>query len=210
VSARALLLAALLGAGLGACATVTPTVPLSSSWPSEPADYDAVTVAWTREGSMRAGYDEILRLSATFTAPAWRAAHVDRRIVNEKLPPASRPKLIEEHRKIWDDHYEVILLVTTWDRRENDLARGARSVWKLALIDDQGTEIEPSEIRRDKRPPNVIRAEFPKLEPFGTAYIARFPRRVDLLHPGAKRFSLRMSSPRGAVLLTWEAPRSGE
>jgi hypothetical protein len=194
----------LLAALLGACATPVQKVPLTATWPANGGDYDQVTAAWTRDGSLRSGYDEILRVSATFESPAWRAAHVDRRIEKEKLLPSSRPKLIEAEQKIWDDHYEVVLLVTTWDRRENDLARGARSVWKLALIDDQGTEIEPSEIVRDKRPPNVIRAEFPKLEPFGTAYIARFPRRVDLLRPGAREFSLRVSSPRGAVLLFWQ------
>src|SRR5207249_3490286 len=97
------------------------------------------------------------------------------------------------------DPFEVELLVTTWDRKENDLDRGKRSVWHVVLLDEQGKEIEPLEIVRDKRPTFTLRAEFPAYGDFATAYVAKFPRASGVLGPSVKRVRLRMSSERGAV-----------
>ena len=97
-------------------------------------------------------------------------------------------------------------MVTTWDRRENDLDRGAKSVWRVRLLDEQGKEIEPLEIVKDKRPPFIVRAEFPALGDFATAYVARFPRTRPILGPDVRQVRLRFSSTRGGIGLTWLAP----
>jgi hypothetical protein len=65
------------------------------------------------------------------------------------------------------------------------------------MLDDNGTEIEPLEIVRDKRPVLVVRSEFPSMGDFAFAYIAKFPRR------DPKAIRLRMSSERGGVELSW-------
>ena len=65
--------------------------------------------------------------------------------------------------------YEIELMVTTWDRRENDLDRGKKSVWRVVLVDEQGNEIEPLEIVKDKRPSFTVRADFPAFGDFATA-----------------------------------------
>ena len=99
--------------------------------------------------------------------------------------------------------YELEIMVTTWDRRENDLDRGKKSVWRVVLIDEDGQEIEPLEIVRTSGPPFVVRAEFPALGDFATPYIARFPRTRPILGPVAKHVRLRMSSKRGGLELDW-------
>ena len=103
--------------------------------------------------------------------------------------------------------YEVELLVTTWDRRENDLDRGKKSIWRVVLVDDQDNEIEPLEIVKDKRPSFTLRADYPAFGDFATAYVARFPRDKVVLGPDVKRIRLRMSSVRGGVELEWKAPQ---
>jgi hypothetical protein len=102
--------------------------------------------------------------------------------------------------------YELELLVTTWDRRENDLDRGKKSVWHVVLLDEAGKEIEPIEIVKDKRSAYQLREEFPALGDFATAYIARFPRTQPVLGPNIHAIKLRMSSERGGVELVWAAP----
>jgi hypothetical protein len=97
-------------------------------------------------------------------------------------------------------------MVATWDRRENDLDRGKKSVWRIVLIDESGREIEPLEIVRDRRPAFVVRAEFPALGEFATPYIARFPRTTPLFGPNARQVRLRMSSTRGGLEIAWNAP----
>jgi hypothetical protein len=92
----------------------------------------------------------------------------------------------------------------TWDRRENDLDRGERSVWRVVLVDSEGHEHAATEIRRDKRPDQVIRAEFPAFDDFSRAYIARFPKDAVILGPGVAHVGLRLSSTRGAIDLSWQ------
>jgi hypothetical protein len=168
-------------------------------------DYDATTQAWTARSELQDQYQEILELKAVFKSPQWRAAHASRDAYFRKLTGPARDARMAQARAEMAGPYEVELLVTTWDRRENDLDRGKKSVWRVVLVDEEGNEIEPIEIVKDKRPANTVRADFPSFGDFATAYIARFPRDKQLLGDNVKRLRLRMSSGRGGVELTWTA-----
>jgi hypothetical protein len=196
---KRLAIAMVLAAG---CGGAEPVV-LTDQWPAQSREYRDVTLTWTRHAELSAGYQEALVVDATFKSPEWRAAYVARVAELGRMNDAQRAELVAQQQKEAADHYEIELLVTTWDRRENDLHRGARSVWKVVLFDDAGTAIEPSIIERDRRPENVLRAEYPALGDFSQAYIARFPRRVELMKPGSKGFALRIWGPRGAVEMSW-------
>ena len=150
---------------------------------------------------------EVLDLSATLKSPEWREAHALRDADFRNLVGDARDARVAQAQAEAGGPYEVELLVTTWDRRENDLERGKRSVWRVVMVDGTGHEIEPpSKIVRDKRPLFVVRAEFPGFGDFATAYIARFPRTTPLLGPSVRLVRLRMSSERGGVEVVVEAP----
>lgn len=202
----ALVLSLALGVAPSACSGGPKPVRLTTDWPAQTGDYDDVTNAWTRSTSMRAQYQEILELSAVLKSPEWRAAHASRDADHRKLSGAARDQRMAQARAEAEGPWEVTLLVTTWDRRENDLDRGKRSVWRIALVDDAGTEIEPIEIIKDRRPAFTVRADYPAFGDFATAYTARFPRTANVLGPGVKRVRLRMSSPRGGVEVEWTSP----
>ena len=190
--------------GLAAC-TPTPTpVVLSETWPQSPGKYRQVHSEWTRRAVLRQVDQEILEVYATFKSPAWRAAYIAHAGKTRKLPEAEQKALREDHGNVASEFHEIHLLVTTWDRSENDLQKGTESVWRLALRDDQGGEVEPESITRDKRPHFIIQAEYPDMGDFATAYIVRFPRTIDVLRQGAKQFSLVMASSRGAVEMVWQ------
>ena len=192
--------------GLAACGSAPPAVSLSEQWPARPGDYEDVTTAWTREGVLRGQYQQVLDLVATFKSPEWRAAHAERDADHRKLGDAERAQLVAQAKADMAGPYEIELMVTTWDRRENDLDRGKKSVWHVVLVDDQGHEIEPIEIVRDKRPAFTVRAEFPALGDFAVPYVARFARTTPVLGPNVHAVRLRMSSERGGVELSWNAP----
>jgi hypothetical protein len=199
--------AALFALVLAACAATPGPVRLTDEWPARPAsDYDAVTFNWTRTGVLRGQYQEVLDLAATFKSADWRAAHAARDADHRNLIGQARDQRLAQAQADWAGPYEIEMMVTTWDRRENDLDRGKKSVWRVVLIDDAGHEIEPLEIVKDKRPTFTIRAEFPALGDFATAYVARFPRTPPLMGPGVKAIRLRMSSERGGVEVAWAAP----
>lgn len=199
----------LLAVLFAACAAKPGPVRLTEQWPAQPpSDYDAVTFNWTRTAVLRGQYQEVLDLAATFKSPEWRAAHAARDADHRALTGEARAQRLAQAQAEMAGPYEIELMVTTWDRRENDLDRGAKSVWHVVLVDDAGHEIEPIEIVKDKRPTFTIRSEFPALGDFATAYIARFPRTPPVLGPSVRAVRLRMSSERGGVEIAWAAPPS--
>lgn len=214
VARAARLVAALaLAAGAFGCAPATPPIQLSAAWPARAGEYRAMTRAWTRHATERAeggasgpAFEQTLDVHATFKSPEWRAAHVRFRADRLDLPPSEVAALTEREKKEDADHYEVMLLVATYDPRINELQKGARSIWRVALVDDRGAEVVASEIKRDRRPRSEIAAEYPHLGDFHEPYVARFPRSVDLLRPGARRFSLKVTSSQVGVTMTWDAP----
>jgi hypothetical protein len=201
---RAVLLVVL---GLAAaCGSTPPPVKLVEEWPANPPSYADATDAWTRRSSLRGQYQEVLELAATFKSAEWRAARAIRDADYRNLTGEQRQAFIEQARADAAGPYEVELMVTTWDRRENDLDRGKRSVWGVVLIDEHGTQVEPLEIVKDKRPAFTVRADFPALGDFATAYIARFPRTTPLLGPNVHKLRLRFFGVRGSVEVEWDAP----
>jgi hypothetical protein len=188
-----------------ACGARQPVVRLTEDWPATVRDYDDVVADWTRKVQLHAAYQEVCELVATFKSAEWRAAHAAYEADNRGLTGDARAKHIAEARAEVAGPYELEVMVTTWDRRENDLDRGKKSVWRVVLIDEHGQEIEPLEIIKDRRPSFVVRAEFPGLGEFATPYIARFPRTTPLLGPTARQLRLRMSSTRGGLEVTWNA-----
>lgn len=191
-----------------ACGSAPPAVPLTEQWPAHASkDYDTVTYDWTRTAVMRGQYQEVLDLVATFKSPEWRAAHAARDADHRGLTGEAREQRMAQAQAEMAGPYEIELMVTTWDRRENDLDHGKRSVWRVVLVDEQGHEIEPLEIVKDKRPTFTVRAEFPALGDFATPYIARFPRTARVLGPSVHTVKLRISGERGGVEVAWNAPQ---
>jgi hypothetical protein len=193
---------------LAACRPEAPRRPLSAAWPatSDANDYQDITAAWTRKSVLRGQYQEVLELAATLKSPEWRGVHAARDADHRGLSGAAREQRMAQARAEAAGPYEFEVMLTTWDRRENDLHRGSRSSWRVVVLDPTGAEITPLEIIRDRRPPFVIRTEFPVFGDFAEAYIVRFPREANLLGPASKQVRLRLSGQRGGVEVEWSAP----
>jgi hypothetical protein len=202
---RRTIAAAIAGVWLAGCATTQPVVKLTEDWPTARRSYDDVVGDWTRKVQLRGDYQEVCELVATFKSAEWRAAYTERDAEIRRLNPAARDQQLAQSRAELAGPYELEVMLTTWDRRENDLDRGKKSVWRVVLVDEAGAEIEPLEIVKDRRPTFVVRAEFPALGEFAQPYVARFPHTTPLFGPTAKQVRLRMSSTRGGVELAWQA-----
>lgn len=190
---------------LTACAAAPPPVRLTEDWPTAIRGYDTVVRDWTRKAELHANYQEVCELFATLKSAEWRAAHATHSAEIRGLAGPAREQHLAQSRADMAGPYELEMMVTTWDRRENDLDRGKKSVWRVVLIDESGQEIEPLEIVKDRRPAHVVRAEFPMLGEFATPYIARFPRTAAIFGPSARQVRLRMSSARGGLEVIWKA-----
>jgi len=188
------------------CGAAYPPVRLTEDWPATIGDYGSVVQIWTRRAELRADYQEVCELVATLKSPEWRASHALHDAKIRGLTGDVREQYLAHARAEVAGPFEIEVMATTWDRRENDLDRGKKSVWRVVLITEDGQEIEPLEIVKDRRPAFVVRAEFPALGEFATPYIARFPRTAAIFGPTAKQVRLRMSSPRGGLEVVWRAP----
>jgi hypothetical protein len=193
---------------LAACGPKNPPVPLTDQCPAQASgDYDDVTEKWTREGGFRKEYEDSAKVHATFRSPDWRVAHAIREAELRQLTGNSRNALIQQACADMAGNYEIEVMLTTWDRRENCLDRTpARCGWTVALIDDQGVEHQPLEIVKDRRPTKLVRAEYPALGEFATPYIARFkrdPEKAPILGPNVRKVRLVMSNPRGTMQVSW-------
>jgi len=164
--------------------------------------YQRVTREWTRKTELSGSYQQVLSLAAVYKSPEWRLAHATKEADDRGLTGAARDQYLAQARADAAGPIEIELLVTTWDRRENNLDRGKKSNWRVRLLDPGGAEIEPMEVVRDKRPLNILRSEFPAMGDFATAYVARFPRPTQ---PHDLR--LRLSSERGGVEVAWAQAR---
>jgi hypothetical protein len=196
---------AIIALAAAACGSTQPVVRLTEDWPATPREYDEVVAEWTRRADLRADYQEVCEITATLKSPEWRAAHAIADAEHRGLVGDARAQHVNQARADAAGPYELEVMVTTWDRRENDIDRGKKSVWRVVLIDEAGHEIEPLEIIKDRRPTFVVRAEFPALGEFATPYVVRFPRTSPIFSPTAKQIRLRMSSPRGGLEVIWSA-----
>ncbi len=191
--------------GFAGCAT-TPKVMLTNEWPADPGSYDSVTRDWTRNAYLSAAYQQVLNVDATLLSPQWRAARAARDAQLRGLGPAAREELFTKAKQDAAGNWEIVVVMTTWDRSENDLHRGKRATWKAALLDEQGNEIAPVEVERDRRPMYMIQADFPHYGDFAQAYFVRFPKEQPVLGPSVRQVRLRLASVRGSVEVSWTAP----
>ena len=165
-----------------------------------PNEYERVTKTWTRKGEMRQRYQEALTVAVTFKSLPWREAFARKTAEDRGLEGPALDAQVAQAKADDAGPLEFEMIVVTWDRRENDLDRGKKSVGRIRLLDDAGMEVEPLEILKDKRPDYIIDAEFPEMKNFAVAYVVRFPR-DKIANPANLR--MHMSSPRGGVRLVW-------
>ena len=186
------------------------------AWPRKADDFHDVNQKWTRHGRETSGLGGKQR-------PPTRADH--RRLCRHSSRPSGGPpgsthqtekhhlsraavrELTAEMRARTASHYEVALLVATYDRRSNDLQKGKRFSLAVALVDEAGTEIRRQ--RDQARPPAgvEIAAEYPAHGRLPRAATWPFPRSVELLGPEARRFLLKVTSEQGGVVLEWSEPK---
>ncbi len=160
--------------------------------------YQRTTNEVTRQRTLDGGYQQVLQLAAIYKSPTWRSAHAEKDATSRGLTGDARTQRIAQAQAEAQGPLEFELLVTTWDRRENDLDR-KKSVWRVRMLDDAGAELEPLELVRDKRPMLTLRSEYPAMGDFATAYVVRFKRPTTAL----AQLRLRMSSERGGVEVSW-------
>lgn len=186
------------------CTSTAKPVRFSEAWPTELKAYDQATDAWTRRALIRASAkdygSQLLEVYATFLSTQWRAAFVQRQSELQHLSEASREKLKAGQQQEAAQSHQLKLLISTYHPEHNELHREA-SIWRVVLVDESGAETEAKSIEKDRRPRQLIAAEFSKFDDFAEAYLVTFPKTKIL---DGQKFSLRISSSLGAAEMLWQ------
>lgn len=132
------------------------------------AEYEASLKRWTRRAELYEALDARVFFAGTLLTPSFRAA-LDARDAALGLEPAPllAPKAGEGIAPT------VLLGVYVHDGRIDGFS-GDRSIWQLTLSTPRGA-LRPEKIRRISRPDHWLRASFPYLDRFWSAYLVTFP-----------------------------------
>ncbi len=192
---------------LCACATAPASVKLGAAWPEKPLDYAAAHARWTRHAQDSADMVQVIDASATLAAPEWRAAYAAERARRTDLPSGDADALVAAERADAETTWEIELVVATAKPAWNDFHKTAKTMWRVALVGDDGREVLPESVREDKRPRAVLEQYFPDMTPFHHAYVLRFPRNAadgrPLVAGDASRLVLKIGSALVKIEMSW-------
>jgi hypothetical protein len=202
---RSLLLVVALVAG---CATVVHSVRPTAPWPDEPPPYAEAYKRWTRSGVVWKRMSRVIDVHATLASFEYRAAYLAELARRVGMSEGEHARLAvlsrDEATKVWQVTLQFAVGDIDWD----DLTRDDRSMWRIALVGDEGREVLPVSIKQDRRPRAELEAWYPDLGHFHAVYLVTFPAQAPdgrpLVGPDAKRIALRIGSSLARVELVWE------
>ncbi len=202
MTSRVLLLLAVAGCG-GAPVRVSLAPPAVA--PGAGSYVDELK-KWTRAGHVLADFDEALSVNATFRAPEFRAAYTEKWVKTFRIGAADAArtfdKLMSDGADTWEFHIES--QAHRWEL--NDFS-SKKSIWRVALVDEQGREVTPKEVKVTTNRREVEMEFYPYATIFSRGWLIRFPKTLadgtPLVGPDTKMLTLRFAGPMGGIDLVW-------
>jgi hypothetical protein len=204
-----------IGVTIAMLACTTPKIQLGEG-PREyvASDYEGVLDKWTRSAQLTkvTVMDNVLTATATYESWDFRWAYVVRYAEDYRLTVDQRQTLLESSLAKTREVHQFYLTLYAQRYEWNDL-KVTEPAWILRLIDDEGTETAPTEIKEIKKPGAIELTYFPYTTPWRSAYRISFPRVGDhgraTISPSARWFGIRFAGAQGNDELIWEvAPES--
>ena len=193
----------------------TPKVQLSEG-PREyvGSDYEAVLDRWTRSAQLTQVQvmDNVLTATATYESWDFRWAYVVRYAEDYRLTVSQRRVLLERALSQTREVHQFYLALYAQHYEWNDL-KMEDPAWIVRLIDDEGTETAPSEIKAIRKPGAIEVTYFPYTNPWRSSYRISFPKVGSHGRPtiarNARWFGLRFAGAQGNEELIWEVGPEG-
>jgi hypothetical protein len=168
-------------------------------------DYDGIRNSWTRSARIIKQLDTTLRVHATLFSPEFSAAYHARQSQMFRLSAEKKRELGRALEDQWAKAFVFFVAAATIDSGWNDFDH-KKSVWRIALVNDRGDQVDAAEIREEKRNA-TMEALFPYVGHFHRTYKLTFPKvRPDgqpLVRGDTRSLALRFAGPLGQAELTW-------
>jgi hypothetical protein len=151
--------------------------------------------------------DNVLTVTATYESWDFRWAYVVRYAEDYRLTVDQRSALLERSLNESRSDHEFYVALYAQRPKWNDL-NDEEPAWIVRLIDDEGTETAPSEIKAIRRPGAIQLTYFPYTSPWRSAFRISFPKvgadGRPTISRAARWFGLRFAGAQGNDQLTWE------
>ena len=188
------------------CGGGTPRVSLA---PPDKAprhqDYDGIRNTWTRNARIIKQLDTTLRVHATLFSPEFSAAYLARRTHMFWLSAETERELSRTLQEPGSKASVFFVAAAPIDSDWNDFDH-KRSVWRIALVNDHGDQVDAAEIREENRDA-ILEELFPYFGHFHRAYRLSFPKVLPdgqpLVRGDTRSLALRFAGPLGQAELTW-------
>lgn len=192
----------------------TPKVNLSTGTREYVAtDYEQVLRNWTRSEDLIkvSDLDDVLTVTATYESWDFRWAYVVRYAEDYRLTVDQRQALLERSLAETRKAHQFYVALYAQKHKWNDLTADDPA-WIVRLIDDEGTETAPTEIKAIKKPGAIELTYFPYTTPWRSAFRISFPIvRADgrpTISPAARWFGMRFAGAQGNSALIWEIDKN--
>jgi hypothetical protein len=193
----------------------TPKVDLAEG-PREyvATDYEQVLRSWTRSEDLIkvSDLDDVLTVTATYESWDFRWAYVVRYAEDYRLTVDQRQSLLQTSLADTRKAHQFYVALYAQKHKWNDLTADDPA-WIVRLVDDEGTETAPTEIKAIKKPGAMELTYFPYTTPWRSAFRITFPIvRADgrpTISPAARWFGVRFAGAQGNNALIWEIGHSG-
>lgn len=178
------------------------------------SDYEAVLDRWTRSAQLTQVQvmDNVLTATATYESWDFRWAYVVRYAEDYRLTVNQRQVLLERALSQTREVHQFYLALYAQHYEWNDL-KAEDPAWIVRLIDDEGTETAPSEIKAIRKPGAIEFTYFPYTNPWRSSYRISFPKIGSHGRPtiasNARWFGLRFAGAQGNEELIWEVGPEG-
>ena len=198
------LLVALMLAGCGGAPVRLSLEPPATAPPAR--DYVDELKKWTRAGHLRDDFDEALSVRATFRSPEFRAAYAEKWVKVFRIGPddaaRQRARILSEGADTWEFHVES--QAHRWEI--NDFS-SKKSIWRVALVDEQGREVLPKEVIATTSRRELEVEFYPYASLFSRGWTFRFPKTLPdgtpLAGPKTQSLTMRIAGPMGSIDLVW-------
>jgi hypothetical protein len=196
---------------IAACSSLPPVLswepphigdkPATVSDASAERAYQDTVKKYSDHSEVYVRLDTRLLVGATFQTWPFREARVHRSAAFEKLPQAEVDKRLAAERAEADASNDFFVGVHLDDYRFDDFDR-KDTIWRVALIVN-GQEVTPLKVERIGRANVNLRALYPYLDDFWTAYRFRFVKKTaagaELIPEGTEQVTLRFASSLGSA-----------
>lgn len=162
-------------------------------------EYLKKLTAWTRSSTEYSEFETRAKIVCTYKSPEFKEAYTKEYARLYLLPKGDEEKKAKLMKEMSAQETEFGFYAYTADFNANDFSK-ADSTWKIFLVDNQGNQVSPIEIRRVTRITPLVEEFYPYVNQYhGRYYTLSFPRQLE----GA-RVKLVFTSVLATINLEWK------